>query len=92
MKPPPSINFGEPDSSVCKEIGRLAGWMECRNSVLGEGGKILFSYLCQDGSFNPSSQGVPGVFFLSEYNGTGVQLTAQRYRRSADCPTAQAFS
>jgi len=44
--------------------------------MLGEGGKILLSSLCQDGSYNPSSQGVPGVL-SSEYNGTGFQLTAQ---------------
>ena len=73
MKSPSPINFGKPNSSVCKET-RLPA--ECRDSMLGEGGKILFSSLCQDFSFNPSSQGVPGVLSW-EYNGTGVQLTAK---------------
>jgi len=41
-----------------------------------QGWKKLFSYLCQDGSFNPFSQGVTGVL-SSEYKGTGVQLTAK---------------
>jgi hypothetical protein len=42
---PPPINFGEPDSSVCKETRLPAGLMECRDSMLGGGGKILLSSL-----------------------------------------------